>query len=63
METVINNPNNLLTVSEAARELGVSEQTVRTYESRKRLPAERLANGTRLFRREDVAAFKKSRGK
>jgi len=46
--------NDLMTVSEAARILGVSEQTVRSYETRRLLPASRLSTGTRIFSRSDV---------
>ncbi len=62
METVIkDDPNELMTVSEVARVLGVSEQTVRAYEARGLLQASRLSNGTRLFRREDVGRLKATR--
>jgi excisionase family DNA binding protein len=63
METINDNPDLLLTVSEVARELKVSAPTVRKYEIRKLLPATRLANGTRLFHIKDVQAFKEARGK
>jgi DNA-binding transcriptional MerR regulator len=51
----------LVTVSEVARDLEVSEQTIRNYESRKILKGFRLSNGTRVFRREDVEALKAKR--
>jgi excisionase family DNA binding protein len=46
--------SSLMTVSEAARELEVSEQTIRNLEGRGELPASRVGNGMRLFLREDV---------
>jgi DNA-binding transcriptional MerR regulator len=51
----------LITASEAARELGVSAATVRNYEARKILKAFRLSNGTRVFSREDVEELKARR--
>jgi excisionase family DNA binding protein len=63
MDSVIKNPNELMTVSEVARALVVSEQTVRTYEARRILRAARLTNGTRLFDREDVERLKAQRGR
>ncbi len=48
------NIQELVTVSEVARLLEVSEQTVRNLEKRGILPAARLSNGTRLFERETV---------
>jgi DNA-binding transcriptional MerR regulator len=51
----------LVTGSEVARELGVCEQTVRNYESRKILKGFRLSNGTRVFRRGDVEELKARR--
>ncbi len=44
----------LLATSEAARLLGVAADTVRLWERRGLLPAERTAGGIRLFRLEDV---------
>lgn len=52
---------NLITVSGVARELGVSEQTVRNYQDRGILPGFRLANGIRVFQRSDVEALKAER--
>ena len=59
-----NKPNinkDLITVSEAARALEVSEQTARNYEARGILKGFRLSNGVRIFRREDVDQFIESR--
>ena len=44
----------MLTVSETARELGLSAETVREWADRGKLAAIRTAGGMRLFRREDV---------
>lgn len=45
----------ILTVGEAARQLEVSEGTVRVWSDAGRLPAIRTAsNAMRLFKREDV---------
>jgi excisionase family DNA binding protein len=63
METITKNPDELMTVSEVARMLAVSEQTVRAYEARRLLHAARLSNGTRLFRRGDVDRLKAAREK
>ena len=45
---------NLVTTSEAARILRVSEQTIRNLERRGLLQASRLGNGTRVFERTTV---------
>jgi DNA-binding transcriptional MerR regulator len=55
------NNQDLVTVSEIARELEVSEATVRNYEARGILKGFRLSNGTRVFRREDVEELKAKR--
>ena len=52
---------NLVTVSEAARLLRVSEATVRNYDRRGILPAQRLSNGARIFTRREVEALRASR--
>jgi DNA-binding transcriptional MerR regulator len=43
-----------LLTSEVARELGVTPETVRTWERRGVLPAKRTVSGVRLFARGDV---------
>lgn len=57
----LNTKQELVTVSEAARTLRVSEQTVRNLERRGVLPASRLSNGTRVFERGDVDALRANR--
>ena len=44
----------VMTVSEAARELNVAIDTVRDWADRGRLPVQRTAGGLRIFRRADV---------
>jgi excisionase family DNA binding protein len=51
-------PEDLVTVSEVARVLRVSEQTVRNLDRRGTLPASRLSNGTRIFLRSRVEELK-----
>lgn len=46
----------LMQVRQAARALGVSENTIRRWEERGLIPAVRLPSGVRRFRREDIAA-------
>lgn len=46
----------LMQVREAARALGVSENTIRRWEERGLIPAVRLPSGVRRFRRADVEA-------
>jgi excisionase family DNA binding protein len=46
--------DNLMTMGEAARVLGLSPDMVRLLERDGRLPAQRTTNGFRLFRRGDV---------
>jgi len=46
----------LMKVREAARTLGVHENTIRRWEERGLLRAVRLPSGVRRFRPEDVAA-------
>jgi excisionase family DNA binding protein len=50
-----------LTVSEAARELGVHPKTIRTYADMGALPFMRLPGGHRRFRAEDIEAFRRQR--
>jgi excisionase family DNA binding protein len=55
-------PGQLATVCEAARDLEKSEATIRKWADSGRLPvAARLADGTRLFRREDIDAARTPR--
>lgn len=44
----------LMQVREAARALGVSENTIRRWEDRGLIPAVRLPSGVRRFRPEDI---------
>jgi hypothetical protein len=48
----------LMQVRVAARELGVSENTLRRWEQRGLLRAVRLPSGVRRFRLEDIAAMR-----
>jgi excisionase family DNA binding protein len=48
----------LMQVRAAARELGVSENTLRRWEERGLLRAVRLPSGVRRFRAEDIAAVR-----
>jgi len=48
----------LMQVRMAARELGVSENTLRRWEERGLLRAVRLPSGVRRFRPEDIAALR-----
>lgn len=50
-----------LLTSEAARLLGVAENTIRLWADSGRLPVRRTDGGVRLFRREDVAQLAASR--
>jgi len=50
-----------LTVSEAARRLGVHPKTVRTYADMGALPFMRLPGGHRRFREEDLDEFLRQR--
>ena len=51
----------VLTVSEAARELKVAAQTVRNWVDRGKLPALRTSGGTRIFQRVDVERVQQER--
>jgi excisionase family DNA binding protein len=56
----------LLTVADAAKLLGLSESSIRLIERLGGLPCQRTISGTRLFRRADVeqyAAERRSRGR
>jgi excisionase family DNA binding protein len=46
----------LMQVREAAKALGVSENTIRRWEERGLIPAVRLPSGVRRFRRADIEA-------
>jgi excisionase family DNA binding protein len=46
--------DDFLFTAEVARLLGKSAETVRLYERRGKLPAQRTSRGIRLFRRADV---------
>ena len=48
------NPDDLLTPSDAARVLGLSADSVRVLSDNGRLPSMRTVSGRRLFRRSDV---------
>lgn len=50
-----------LTANAVAKSLGVAPDTVRHYERTGRLAAVRTTSGMRLFRAEDVEAFKVKR--
>ena len=47
-------PTEFVLVSEAARILSVTQQTVRLWERTGRLPAIRVSGGVRVFRRDEV---------
>jgi len=51
----------LLTVSEAARELRVSAQTVRQWADRGKLIAQRTSSGQRIFARDAVEQLRVER--
>jgi excisionase family DNA binding protein len=51
----------ILTVSEAARLLNVSGQTVREWADAGKLPVRRTAAGQRIFNREDIDRFRPAR--
>ena len=53
--------NQFLMTTCAAHELGVSAQTVILWNRSGKLPALRLANGVRLYRREDIERIKQER--
>lgn len=46
----------LLTISEAARQLGVHQNTLRTWADRGMVPVVKLPSGYRRFRPSDIAA-------
>ena len=51
----------VLTVSEASRELGVAAQTVREWADSGKLPALRTGRGQRIFKRSDVQTLQERR--
>lgn len=58
------NPDELLTLTDAAEVLGLSRSRVHRFEAEGRLPAHaRTAGGVRLFRRGDVEALARERKK
>lgn len=56
-------PNDLLTPSEAAKLLGVSADTVRLYADAGKLSTLRTQSGRRFFRRVDVERLASDRAK
>jgi len=57
----MNDADQLLTASDAARILGLSRDMVRILSQKGRLPAQRAANGYYLFRRGDVENLARER--
>jgi excisionase family DNA binding protein len=57
----MNDADQLLTASDAARILGLSRDMVRILSQKGRLPAQRAANGYYLFRRGDVESLARQR--
>lgn len=56
-------PNDLLSISEAARVAGISIGWLRTLCDQGRIPVERTQKGYRLFRRRDIDKYLKEREK
>jgi excisionase family DNA binding protein len=54
-------PDELMTPSEAARVLGLSPDSVRSFADTGRLPTLRTVSGRRLFRRGDVEKLAEER--
>ncbi len=54
--------NTLLTVSQAAKRLGVSPGTVRAYADKGAIPVIKLPSGHRRFRPEDVQRLQRDMG-
>lgn len=52
----------LLTISQAAKRLGVSPGTVRTYADKGMIPVIKLPSGHRRFRPEDVQDLRREMG-
>jgi DNA-binding transcriptional MerR regulator len=61
MQQPIDDNNQFLMTTGVAQELGVSAQTVILWNRSGRLPAIRLANGVRLYRRDDIERIKQER--
>jgi excisionase family DNA binding protein len=53
--------SDLLSVSEAARELGVASSTIHLYERTGKLAALKTERGMRLFERSEVERFARER--
>lgn len=51
-------PDDLLGITEAARVLGISSDTLRAWSRERRLPTFRTAGGHRRFRRGDLALLR-----
>lgn len=51
----------LMTVSDAARLLGIAANTLRTHANAGRIPCIRSTGGDRMFTRADVEAFRDAR--
>ena len=51
-------PPALLPIGEAARQLGVSVDTLRRWSNAGRMPTITLPNGQRRYRTEDIAALR-----
>lgn len=51
----------VLSVSEAARELGISTDTVKTWADCGKLPVQRTGSGARIFTREVIQRAKVAR--
>jgi excisionase family DNA binding protein len=49
-------PDDLLTTSQAAKEFGVSDETIRRWAEDKKVRHVRLPSGQLRFRRSDIAA-------
>ena len=58
-----NDPNQLLTASDAGRILGLSRDMVRILSHKGILPSQRAANGYHLFRRSDVEKLARERAR
>ncbi len=52
----------LLSIGEAARELGVSDQTLRTWEKKGFIKAVRLPSGYRRYTVEEIERMKREMG-
>lgn len=58
-----NNPDELLHTAAAAKLLDLSVESVRSLNNEGKLPALRIVNGQRVFRRADVEALAEKRSK